>query len=461
MYTRAPIPGPRLPTLVQTALLVRDPVGWLERCERRYGRIFRVKLVGYPRLVYVTDPQLAREVYATDRTVGRAGPARDILEPMLGQNSLLCLEGDEWLRQRKLLGPAFHRRHVDGFEREIAAIAERGIEGWAPGETVELRPRLQEITLEVILRIVFGLTAGERLAELRRLLPELVAAGGSIALFVVPARTWHWSAGSRAARRIPNPLRRVLRLRDAVDRLLYAEIAARREVADDPERRDVLSMMIRERDDEGVGMSDVELRDELMTLLMAGHETTATGLAWTFERLMRSPAALRRLVDELDADDEEYLEAVVKESLRSRSVVLDTPRLMEGPVTIGGHEIPAGWYVAPALPLVQRAETTWAEPEEFRPERFLDGDGAREGWIPFGGGKRHCVGSHLALLEMKVIVREVLRRFELEPVAAGDERVRMQHVTLVPSGLARARLRRYAADPSRASEAGDREAVES
>jgi cytochrome P450 len=435
----ASIPGPRLPTLVQTALLVRDPVGWLERCERRYGRIFRVKLVGYRRFVYVTDPQLAREVYATDRTVGQAGPAREMLEPMLGENSLLCLEGDEWLRQRKLLGPAFHRRHVDGFEEQIATTAADCIERWPDGET-ELRPRFQEITLEVILRLVVGLSDGERLAELRRLLPQLVDAVGSVYLFAVPTSVWRRLVRSRLARRVPTPLRRVLRLIHAVDELLYAEIAARREVADDPERRDILSMMIRARDDDGGAMTDVELRDELVTLLMAGHETTATGLAWTFERLVRTPAVLERLRAELEAGDEEYLDAVVREALRSRSVVLDTPRLLDAPITIGGHEVPAGWYVAPALPLVQRARSAWDEPEEFRPERFLNGDGAREGWIPFGGGKRHCVGSHLALLEMKVIVREVLRRFELEPVEAEPERTRMQHVTLVPSGLARARL---------------------
>lgn len=429
--------------MIQTAKLVRDPVGYLERCERRYGPIFRMKLIGFPRYVYVTDPQMAREVYATDRSVGRAAPARrDFLEPMLGRHSLLCLEGEEWLRQRKLLGPAFHRRHVEAFEAEIAAIAARAVAGWPVERTLELRPRFQEITLEVILRIVFGLAEGERLAELRRLLPELIDAGGSLLLFAVPARGWRRLEGSRLARRAPNPLRRLLRLRDAVDELLYREIAARREVADDAARRDVLSMLIRARDDDGGAMSETELRDELMTLLLAGHETTATALAWTFERLIRSPAALRRLRAELDAGGEAYLEAVVKEALRSRTVVLDTPRLLEGAVSVGGHEIPAGWYVAPALPLVQRSGAAWSEPEEFRPERFLEGDGASAGWIPFGGGKRHCVGSHLALLEMKVIVREVLRRVEPESAAAEDERARMQHVTLVPSELARARLRR-------------------
>ena len=444
MYRSAPIPGPRLPALIQTALLVRDPVGYLERLERRHGPLFRVKLIGFPRYVYVTDPRMAREVYAADRTVGRAGPARQaFLEPTLGQHSLLCLEGEEWLRQRKLLGPAFHRRHVDGFERAIAAIAARAIDDWPLGETIELRPRFGEITLDVILRIVFGLSEGERHAALRRLLPQLIDAGASPLVWAVPASAWPRLQRSRLARRLPHPLRRFLRLRDAVDRLLYAEIGARRAAPPDPRRRDVLSMLIGARDEDGRSMTDAELRDELLTLLEAGHETTATALAWTFERLMRTPAALQRLLAEVDAGEaDDYLEAVVKEALRLRTVVLDTPRLLEGPVAVGGHEIPARWYVAPALPLVQRARSAWSEPDEFRPERFLEGDGAREGWIPFGGGKRHCVGSHLALLEMKVIVREVVTRLELEPLTVSDERARMQHVTLVPAEEARARLRR-------------------
>jgi len=433
------LPGPRLPAAVQTAMLVRDPVGWLERCERRYGPIFRVKLVGYPRYVYVADPAMAREVYAADRTAGRAGPARaSFLEPLVGRHSLLCLEGDEWLRQRKLVGPTFHRRHVDGYAEEIAAIAAERIDRWPVGRTVELRPLFLDMTLEVILHLVIGVTDGTRLAALRRALPELIEAGSSLLLWAVPPRGWRRLDGSRLARRVPHPLRRFLRLRDEVDALLYAEIAARRAAPDD-ERRDVLSMLIRARDDEGGAMSDAELRDELVTLLVAGHETTATALAWTFERLMRAPAALRRLRD----GEEDYLDAVVKEALRSRTVVLDTPRLLDAPVEVGGHRIPAGFYVAPALQLVQRARSAWSQPGEFRPERFLDGegDGAREAWIPFGGGKRHCVGSHLALLEMREIVRAVVDRVELEAVDAADEPVRMQHVTLVPGDLGRARVR--------------------
>jgi cytochrome P450 len=203
----------------------------------------------------------------------------------------------------------------------------------------------------------------------------------------------------------------------------------------------VLSLLLRARDEEGRGMSDVELRDELITLLEAGHETTATGLAWAFERLLRHPAALARLTDEVEAGESEYLDAVVRETLRSRPVVLDTPRLLSGPLEIGGYTVPGGWYVAPAITSVQLDPSATPKPEEFRPERFLE-DPPRDGWIPFGGGKRHCVGSHLALLEMKVVIAEVVRRWRLEAASPQPEGQRVHHVTLIPSEGARAIVRR-------------------
>jgi cytochrome P450 len=433
---------------IQTAWLLRDPIDFLERCEARFGPIFRLKLLGFPNYVYVTTPQLAREVYATDRTVGHAGPVRrDILEPLLGENSLLCLEGEPWLRQRKLLGPAFHRRHVERYEQEIASIAARELERWSLGGPFQLRPRMQAITLEIILRLVLGVSDAERLERMRELLPGAIETGASPLVWAVPDRIWSLLDRSRLARRIPHPLRRFLVLRDQVDALVYDEIAARRREADS-DRDDVLSLLIAARDEEGRGMSDVELRDELLTLLEAGHETTATALSWAFERLVRTPPALERLERELAAGREDYLEAVVKEALRSRSVVLDTPRLLSGPLRLGGHELQSGWYVAPALPLVQRAGGR-DDPDEFRPERFLGDDALRDGWVPFGGGKRHCVGSHLALLELRVIIRETLRRFELEPVDPAPERARPLHVTMVPGDLARVRARRRA--PARAT----------
>ena len=427
---------------VQTAWMLRDPVGFLEQCERRLGPVFRVKLLGFPRYVYVADPAFAREVYAADRDGALGGETRrQFLEPAVGRHSLLCVEGEEWLRQRKLLAPPFHRRRIEGFDDEIATIAREALDRWPRSdEPFALRPRMQEITLEVILRLVFGITDTGRLERLRELLPSLIEAGASPLLWILPEPVRERMATSRALRRRPSPLRRFLAVRDRVDELLYEEIRLRRREGVEG-RHDVLSQLLESRDDDGRPMSDVELRDELVTLLEAGHETTATALAWTFERLLRAPAALSRLLGEIDAGDEEYLEAVVKESLRSRTVVLDTPRILTRPLEVGGYELPAGWWVAPALPLVQRSRRVYDDPEEFRPERFLNGEGGREGWIPFGGGRRHCVGSHLALLELRVITREVLRRFELEAVDPAPERQRVAHVTLVPADLTRVRAR--------------------
>jgi cytochrome P450 family 135 len=435
-------PGPRLPMPLQTAAMVRDPVGFLARCERRYGPVFRVRLLGFPRYVYVADPQLAREVYAADRAGALGGEARrQFLEPAVGRHSLLCAEGDEWLRQRKLLAPPFHRRRIEGFDAEIAAIAREQIDRWpSTGESLALRPRMQAITLEVILRLVFGISDQARLGRLRELLPALIDAGASPLLWVLPEWVRDRLPSSTALRRRPSPLRRFLALRDEVDEILYDEIRRRRAGAR-RDGQDVLSQLLESRNDDGRPMSDLELRDELVTLLEAGHETTATALAWTFERLVRAPDAIERLTSELREGREEFLDAVVKESLRSRTVILDTPRILTRPLELAGYEIPEGWWVAPALPLVQHSARVYSDPEEFRPERFLDGEGGREGWIPFGGGKRHCVGSHLALLELKVITREVLRRFELAPVDANPERARVVHVTLVPSELARVRVR--------------------
>jgi cytochrome P450 len=412
-------------------MLFRKPVEFLESCKRRYGPVFRVKLVGFPRYVYVTDPRLAREVYAADRTVGRAGDGRhDFLAPLVGENSLLVTEDEQWLRHRKLLGPVFHRNHVDGYADEIAAIAAREIERWPLGEPFPLRPRMQAITLEVILRLVFGIGDDERLERFRELLPKLLEVAGGPLLWLVPPALWTRESNQRRLRRVPGPIRAFLDARDDVDEAIYDEISHRRGDLD-ASRRDVLSLLIQARDEEGRGMDDVELRDELVTLLEAGHETTATGLAWAFERLLRHPAALERLVQEVDDGRTEYLDAVVRETLRLRPVVIDTPRLLSGPLELDGYVVPEGWYVAPAIPTVQLDDSV-PDGGEFRPERFLD-DPPRDAWIPFGGGKRHCVGSHLALLEMRVVIGEVVRRLFLEPADPEAERRRMHHVTLVPS----------------------------
>ncbi len=435
-------PAPRLPRAAQTALYFRDPPAFLERCRRRFGPVFRVRFVAAPRLVYVAEPELARRVFQTDRDIGRAGAVRrDFLAPLVGEHSLLCLDGEAWLRQRRLLAPAFHGPAVEGFAREIAAIAAAEIEAWPLGEALELRPRMQAITLEVILRVVFGIRDASRLARLRELLPPLLEGRAWLALWVLPqpARE-RLMPGARPGLLARGPITRFRELRAELDRILYEQIRGRRAAAGG-EPRDALAMMLAARDEAGKPLSDEELRDELVTLLTAGHETTATALAWALERLARHPGCLARLRAELEAGDERYLDAVVKETLRSRPVVIDAPRLLDAPLRLNGYEVPPRWYVAPAIPLVHAHPAAFPDADAFRPERFLDGGADLQAWIPFGGGMRRCLGSHLALVEMRAVIAEVVRRLEIAPASPAPERQAIRHVTLVPARGARLRLR--------------------
>ncbi|MGH2957090.1 MAG: cytochrome P450 [Solirubrobacterales bacterium] len=429
-------PGPRAPATVQSVQFLRDPEGFLTRCHRRYGDVFAVRLLGGEQAVYVTEPGLIREAFATDRGDGLAGAARArVLEPLVGTRSLLTLDGPAWERQRKLLGPAFHGENIERYADEIRQIAIAEIASWPGSGELELRPRMQAITLEVILRVIFGVREGERLERLRELLPRLIEAAGQM----MWAPPWFHRLLERAVRRggLVGRLadaRGFFALRDKVDALIQEEVSARRADPELEERSDVLSWLVRAQDERGEGLSDAELRDELVGLLEAGHETTATALAWAFERLLRTPRALEALTEELERGDRDgYLQAVVRETLRTRPVLFDVARVMERPVEIGGYEVPAGWYLAPGIVNVQRREAEWPEPEEFRPERFLEDDPPYHAWIPFGGGRRRCVGAQLAQLEMMVVIPEVLRHRRLRAPSPDPEATKLRHITLVPS----------------------------
>ncbi len=420
-------PGPRLPTIAQAAMLARDPIGFLTRCHERYGDVFRIRLPGYTRFVYVSDPALVRQVYAADRTIGRAGDAREpFLAPVVGEHSMLVTEGEEWLEHRKLLGPAFHRRVVDDYRETIVQITRAEIERMPAGQPFATRPHMQAITLEVIMRLVFGMAEGPRMDRLRDLLGDLIAAAGSPLLLLVPPSLFGFSVRRPRMRRAPGPLGRFLRAQHEADVLLYEEIRARRAEGTEG-RTDALSVMVADG-----GLSDRAIRDELHTLLQAGHETTATALAWAFERLTRHPHVLERLTEEVRAGDEDdYLRATVREILRARPVIIDTPRLLTADLELGEFTVPKGWVVAPSIPLVHGDI-------ELDPDREQD----NASWIPFGGGKRHCVGSHLALLELETVIAEVLRHRDLDRVDAPGEHVKMVHVTLAPAELGRIVARR-------------------
>ncbi|SEG79573.1 Cytochrome P450 [Nonomuraea solani] len=415
-------PGPKLPASLQTTWFMADAPGAFESYHRKYGPIFTVRYSGFPPEVYVTTAELAEQVFRTDQGGGHAGAARrDFLEHMVGAHSVLTLDGDPWWRHRKTLNPPLRAKQVAGYHDDIAAIAAEKIATWPLDRPFPLRDRMQEITLEIIIRLIFGVTDAGRVDRLRELLPGLIETGGSMQVAMLPERL------RGPLGRVPFlPYGRFLRLRAEVDALLFDEIRRRRAA---PGGTDVLGRLLETE------LGDQEIRDELITMLIAGHETTATGLAWAFERLLRMPDILRRL-----PDDEPYLDAVVKEVLRVRPVVYEAPRLLDAPLRLGEYEIPAGWYAGPYIPLVHRDPAAFPAPGEFRPERFLEGHQSRA-WMPFGGGRRFCVGAQLALLEMRVIIREVLSRLELTAPDQAPEGRRLKNVTLAPAKLTRVTAR--------------------
>ena len=420
METRLP-PGPPLPIWVQTPLVWLGMQPYLDACHRRYGRTFTVRAAPVGDAVYITDPADVKAVFAGDPAVYHAGESNAILDDLIGPSSVLMLDEVQHRRRRALMTPPFHGNAVRRQSEVMAEVTVAEVDGWPIGRPFPLRPRMQALTLEVILRTVIGVHDGDRLAALRRALPPLADIGPMLMMRLMYPKLrqrWPWSRYDR---------------RQAVaDTLLYAEIEHARRDPRLEERPDVLAMLVRARDEDGTPMPDGELRDQLVTLLLAGHETTATALAWTFERLVRHPEILQRATEAAESGDDEYLDAVAKESMRLRPVLFNVARRLTAPVELDGYRLPAGIYVILALGLIQRSERHYPEPGEFRPERFLDGRVDPSTWFPFGGGVRRCLGATFAAVEMRIVLREVLRRMELAVTEAPAERVRMRHITLVP-----------------------------
>jgi cytochrome P450 len=416
-------PGPRLPRAVQTAIWFRRAQWVLKECQARYGDMFTLRIAYEGTWVVLSDPAAVKQVFTGDPRVFHAGEGNEILLPVLGSNSVLLLDEAAHMEQRKLLLPQFHGERMQRYGDLMSEVAVGEIERWPEGVAYRLRPRMQALTLEIILRTVFGLGEGERLVTLRDALRRLLD------MTTDPRRlVFLLLLGPERIRRFP-PFRREM---DRIDQLIYAEIAARRGAPDLAEREDILSLLLTARHEDGSPMTDAELRDELMTLLVAGHETTANALAWAVERLVRHPEKLDRLAAEVRDGSDEYLEAVIRETLRLRPVISLVARQLTEPVEIGGRLLPAGVTVTPSVYLVHRRPDVYPEPERFLPERFLESAPGTYTWIPFGGGVRRCLGGAFAQFEMSVVLRELVLRRTIRPARAKSERVFRRAITETP-----------------------------
>lgn len=434
------VPGSSAPAAVQTAQFLRSIDGFLERGRQRYGDVFSARILGFAtgRIVFLADPAHVEQVFKTGPAVARAGDAaRRSVEPVAGVSSLLSLDGPRHLDHRRILLPRFHGERLELYTDVMREEVDAAVAAWPFDEPFSMREAMADLTLEVIMRAVFGLRHGRRYDEVRAALVAMMEndLAFNLALMVPVLRRelGPWKAWGEFQR-----------VRAQAYRLLRTEIEERRAAPDLQQRTDILSMLIQGRAKDGTGLSDDELLDELMTLLLAGHETTATALSWTFELLHRHPAVKHQLAAELATGDEAYLGAVIDEVLRLRPVVPFVARVLHEPLQIGPHVLQPGVTVAPCVHLVHRREDIYPQPEAFRPERFLGTRPSTYEWIPFGGGTRRCLGASFAPLEMKVVIRRVLETTRLEPASPEPERIRRRTVFFVPEHGART-IRRAAA----------------
>lgn len=420
-------PGPRSPALVQLARWIVQPLRLLDDCHEQFGDVFTWRAPNIGAFVVVADPALIKQVFTADPETLYAGKGNaTLLEPMLGKHSLLTLDGAEHLRQRRLLLPAFHGERMRAYATAMRDICNASIETWPTDRPFALHDKMQAITLDVILRTVFGVASGNRLRT--QLVDLLAVAVNPLLLF--PGMI---GLDPFKVKWLP-----IAKLKRAVDETLYAMIrdGRRRTSGDD----DVLSMMIEARDDQGAGMTDVEIRDELVTLLLAGHETTATSLAWAFDLLLANPETLARLRSELAAGHDEYLDAVIRETLRVRPIVPLVGRVVVGaPYQLGRWTLPVGTRVAPSVYLAGHRAEDYPDPKRFDPARWLGVKPDPYTWLPFGGGIRRCIGMAFAQFEMRIVLDTVVTRAQLRAVGK-PARVGRRGITLAPIGGTRVRM---------------------
>ncbi len=430
-------PGPSTPRLHQLWRFNADFVDFMASNAERYGEVFTIRVPPYDAVVVATAP-LDIQAILCDRERFVGGEAASFLVPLVGERSVIVSSGGAHLRQRKLLLPPFHGERVRGWAEKIEAIAAEELDRLPVGERIALRPVMQRITFEVICRLVFGIEDKAKVAEFNAAMVRLFDPRLSPMLFF----PFMFKRGGRFS-----PSRIYFSRRDPVDRLIFEEIARRREDPRAGDRDDVLSLLIGARDDQGRPLSDDELRDELLGLLGAGHETTATALAWASERLSRHPAVQQQLAGELDEGGDAYLEAVIQETMRSRPPVIDSVRIAVEDTELGGYTVPAGTHVGAMFCLTHRRADVWGDPLAFRPDRFLEGKPAPYSFTPFGGGVRRCVGAPLANSEIRIVLKQMLQRFSLAPCEAPEEKMRLVGATLAPSKGGRVVLHRRVGAP--------------
>jgi cytochrome P450 len=413
-------PGPRLPRALQAVGWTQRPLPWLERCHRRYGDTFTLRIRHYGDWVILADPDDVKKVFTAGRAVGVA-TANPLLGPLLGPRSVMLLEEPEHMTRRKLMLPSFHGKAVQADAEMMAAVARREIARWPAGEPFVLWPRMQDVTLDVVMQAVFGPDANTpRLRPLRERLRTLTTwmnEPGNLAMLAVLGPGWVTrSKGYREAM-------------GAVEEAVMQEVR-RRKAEPEGGAPGVVSMLVRAEYEDGSPLNDRDLRDELVTLLSDG--PTSSTLAWTFERLLRNPDKLERLREDIVAGDGSYLDAVVKETLRLRPPVPVVVRTLLEPMTLGGYDLPAGTIVAPCIHLIHRDERWYEQPRRFLPERFVGKQPGTYTWIPFGGGVRRCLAASYAEMEMKRVLRIVLETTELRPVEASGERARKSAISFSP-----------------------------
>jgi cytochrome P450 len=418
------------------------PLPFLEACAKRYGDVFTLRFYQIGTFVFFSRPEHIKQVFTGDSDVLLSGKANQLLAPLVGSRSVLLLDKREHLRQRRLLMPPFHGERMLAYAAIMRDTAEAEIERMPLRKSFAIHTHMQAITLDVIMRAVFGLSSskdaieGERMRRLRELLVEFITPPPALIAFLPFAQV-----------DLPgSPYRAFLRSREAVDRELYALIDERRRAKDLDAREDILSLLLRARDEDGQPMTDVELRDELVTILVAGHETTATTLSWAFDQILAEPRVAKKIDAELTRvlggkrldpaalPKLEYLDAVIKETLRLRPILPIVARELAEPLEIAGCSLPVGTKIAPCIYLAHRRPETYPEPTRFYPERFVDAKIDPYAWLPFGGSVRRCLGMAFALYEMKIILAAVLSRAHLRLASGEPARIVRRGITLAPSG---------------------------